>query len=134
MIVLDTHAAILYAADLKLKSAAGTAIEESVAGSSIATSAISAWEIGMFVRKNRLQLPQPNQDYVRALFALDGVVEEPITAEIASLAAVLPDFHADLADRVIVATAIARTASLITRDDRIIRYLRRTKATAVIPC
>jgi len=130
---LDTHAAILYAADLKLKSAAGTAIEESVAGSSIAISAISAWEIGMLVRKNRLQLPQPNQDYVRALFALDGVVEEPITAEIARLAAVLPDFHADLADRMIVATAIARTASLITRDDRIIRYLRRTKATAVIP-
>ena len=133
MIVLDTHAAILYAAGVKLKSSAGTAIEESVAGSSIATSAISAWEIGMFVRKNRLQLPQPNQDYVRALFALDGVVEEPITAEIARLAAVLPDFHADLADRVIVATAIARTASLITRNDRIIRYVRRTKATAVIP-
>ena len=87
----------------------------------------------MFVRKNRLQLPQPSQDYVRALFALDGVVEEPITAEIARLAAVLPDFHADPADRVIVATAIARTASLITRDDSIIRYLRRTKATAVIP-
>ena len=134
MIVLDTHAAILYAADLKLKSAAGTAIEESVAGSSIAISAISASEIGMLVRKNRLQFPQPNQDYVRALFALDGVVEEPITAEIARLAAVLPDFHAVLADRMIVATAIARTASLITRDDSIIRYLRRTKATAVIPC
>lgn len=133
MIVLDTHAAILYAADLKLKRAAGTAIEESVAGSSIAISAISAWAIGMLVLKNRLQLPQPNQDYVRALFALDGVVEEPITAEIARLAAVLPDFHADLADRMIVATAIARTASLITRDDSIIRYLRRTKATAVIP-
>ena len=133
MIVLDTHAAILYAADLKLKRAAGTAIEESVAGSSIAISAISASEIGMFVRKNRLQLPQPSQDYVRALFAFDGVVEEPITAEIARLAAVLPGFHADLADRMIVATAIARTASLITRDDSIIRYLRRTKATAVIP-
>jgi len=134
VIVLDTHAAILYAAGVKLKSSAGTAIEESVAGSSIAISAISAWEIGMLVRKNRLQFPQPNQDYVRALFALDGVVEEPITAEIARLAAVLPDFHADLADRMIVATAIARTASLITRDDSIIRYLRRTKATAVIPC
>ena len=132
MIVLDTHAAILYA-DLKLKSAAGTAIDESVAGSSIAISAISAWEIGMLVRKNRLQLPQPSQNYVRALFALDGVVEEPITTEIARLAAVLPDFHAVLADRMIVATAIARTASLITRDDSIIRYLRRTKATAVIP-
>ena len=87
----------------------------------------------MLVRKNRLQLPQPNQDYFRALFALDGVVEEPITTEIASLAAVLPDFHAVLADRMIVATAIARTASLITRDDSIIRYLRRTKATTVIP-
>ena len=133
MIVLDTHAAIWYAADLKLKRAAGTAIEESVAGSSIAISAISVSEIGMLVRKNRLQIPQPSQDYVRALFALDGVVEEPITAEIARLAAVLPDFHADLADRMIVATAIARTASLITRDDSIIRYLRRTKATAVIP-
>lgn len=86
MIVLGTHAAIWYAAGVKLKRAADAAIEESIAGSSIAISAISAWQIGMIVRKNRLQLPQPSQDYVRALFALDAVVEEPITAEIASLA------------------------------------------------
>lgn len=134
MIVLDTHAAIWYAAGMNLKRAAATAIEASIASAGIGISAISAWEIGMLVNKKRLELSQSSQDYVRALFKLDGVVEEPISAEIASLAADLSDFHPDPADRLIVATAIVRNAPLITRDERIIRYLRNTKATSVIAC
>ena len=132
MILLDTHAAIWYAGGHTLKRAAVAAIETALPERGVMLSAISAWEIGMLVEKQRLTLHQSASDYIAQLFQLDGVREEPVTAEIGTLASSLVGFHPDPADRLIVATAIVRSVPLLTRDERIIRYLRKTKLTSVV--
>jgi PIN domain nuclease of toxin-antitoxin system len=49
-------------------------------------------------------------------------VELPLTGEIAIAAAELEGLHADPADRFIAATAIAHNATLMTADDRLLRW------------
>ncbi len=89
----------------------------------------------MLVAKGRLVLAGSAQAYVRDLFSREGVVEEPITSTIAELSSRLPgDFHGDPADRIIVASAALRQATLLTRDDRIRSYARRTDFVKIAPC
>jgi len=125
---------VWYAAGIQLKAAAMRAIGEAIQGDGALVSAISAWEIGMLLAKGRL-IVKSDETYIRDLFSRQGLVEEPVTASIAELAARLPgDFHGDPADRIIVATAAERSATLVTRDDRILKYLRRTRLTPVVTC
>jgi PIN domain nuclease of toxin-antitoxin system len=131
---LDTHVAVWYAARITLKSSAIVQIDEHLKKSAAFISAISAWEIGMLVAEGRIRLKgETTQSYVAALFSRDGVVEEPVTSTIAEYAARLPgDFHGDSADRLIVATAALRSARLVTRDERISTYAKRTRLIDVI--
>ncbi len=124
MIVLDTHAAVWYAAGEKIKPSALRRIHQEATAKAIVLSAISAWEIGMLVAKGRLTIVDRTvAEYVAALFHREGVTEQPVTAIIAELAARLPGpFHGDPADRIIVATAVANGATLATRDERILTY------------
>ncbi len=135
MIVIDTHVAVWYASGIKLRRAATTALESALSGDGAALSAISAWEIGMLIDKGRLVVSDTAAQYVQALFRRDGIVEEPVSAQIALRAATLPsDFYGDPADRIIVATAALAGVPLMTRDERIITYLRKTKLSPVIAC
>jgi PIN domain nuclease of toxin-antitoxin system len=129
LILLDTHVAIWYGNGTDLKPAARRAIDMHLKERKTLLSAISAWEIGMLVAKGRISLPdQPAEAYIDALFSRDGISEEPITAKIAEYAARLPEgFHGDPADRLIVSTAVLRSAALITRDERILAYAKRTR-------
>ena len=135
LIVLDTHAVIWYAGGVKLRGAAQMEVDTAVTGDGAMLSAISAWEIGTLVRRGRLIPPVAVEEYVFQLFRGEGIIEAPVSAEIAELAARLgDDFHGDPADRIIVATAALLQVPLVTRDKQIVTYLRKTKAAAVIAC
>jgi PIN domain nuclease of toxin-antitoxin system len=56
-----------------------------------------------------------------------GIRELPLTGEIAILAGELENLHGDPADRVIVATAIAHDATLMTADANLLRWKHRLK-------
>ena len=89
----------------------------------------------MLVGKGRLRLAVSTDTYVRELFGLPGVVTAAISPTIAAEAAMLPHtMHADPADRILAATAIAYSASLITRDRRLHGYARATKSFRCIAC
>jgi PIN domain nuclease of toxin-antitoxin system len=90
----------------------------------------------MLVAKGRLVLAGSAEAYVRDLYSREGVVEEPVTSTIAELSSRLPgDFHGDPADRIIiVASAALRSATLVTRDDRILSYARKTGLVKIAPC
>jgi PIN domain nuclease of toxin-antitoxin system len=108
---------------------------EAAERNSIFLSAISAWEIGMFVAKGWLVLASSTESYVRDLFSRNRVVEEPAMAAIAEVSGRLPgDFHGDPADRIIVASAGLRAATLLTRDDRLCSYARPTRFVRVVRC
>ncbi|HVA28981.1 MAG TPA: type II toxin-antitoxin system VapC family toxin [Candidatus Baltobacteraceae bacterium] len=133
-ILLDTHAA-LWAFDGSLKRSVATMVDEASRRGELLLSPITAWEIGLLARKRRFTLAATLADYVRMLFAQPGVLTAPITPAIAASSTALPgEFHADPADRILVATAAAFGASLVTRDKAIHNYAKATKHIRCIAC
>jgi PIN domain nuclease of toxin-antitoxin system len=118
MILLDTSALIFWTLDQnRLTTAAAEAIE---AAEQIALSSISLWEIGIKVKKRRLEIPYAIDEYAQKLKTVQKV-EILAVDEAAWLKSVALDWpHRDPADRVIVATAVLHACPLIT-SDRIIR-------------
>lgn len=102
---------------------ARTALREAVAGDGVYVSAISAWEVALLVQRGRLELTMDADDWIAASSALPFFHFVPVEARVAAAAARLPGaFHADPADRIIVATARSLGATLLTKDDRIRAY------------
>lgn len=129
MILVDTHVIIWLLTDPgRLSSPAHEAILEArIAGERIAYSPVSLYEIAYAIRRKRLPLNSPAEAFIEAIQGKLTMV--PLTAEIAVLAAELPDsFHGDPFDRMIAATAIVGDCVLITHDDRI----RKSKACKVL--
>jgi PIN domain nuclease of toxin-antitoxin system len=87
----------------------------------LGVSAISFWEVAMLVAKRRLRVSQPLAAWRRD-WLQQGVVELPATGTIGIEAAQLAGFHADPADRWIVATAREMDAVLLTADQRILSW------------
>ena len=121
MILLDTQV-LLWSrfGDARLGRRAHQQIERSAREGSVAVSAVSFWEVAMLHHKGRLTLLRSVASWRRALL-LEGLVEIPMDGEIGIRAATLPDFHADPADRLIVATAL-EGHRLVTADRRILDW------------
>ncbi len=124
MIVLDTHALIrVVNDDPRLGSTARTVIDDTVRAEFVLVSAITAWEIALLAEKGRLHLGREVGAWIQTALALPGVRLAPIEPEIAVDSVRLPgSFHADPADRLIVATARHWDAPLLTADDAILDY------------
>ncbi len=127
MIVLDTHALIWAISDkAHLGRKARTKIEETARSDRVAVSAITPWEITMLVEKGRLQLRQDVRVWIENSLARPGIYLAPIEPAIAIDSVHLPgEFHADPADRFIVATARYHNAPLLTADSAILFYATR---------
>ena len=119
MILIDTHVFVWFVEGSdKLGRKARSRLERALARSEAHVSAISFWEIAMLAGAGRLHLSRdPGELRARALGG--GLVEIPVDGEIGILAARL-GVHGDPADRVIIATALARRATLMTADHAIL--------------
>jgi PIN domain nuclease of toxin-antitoxin system len=124
MIVLDTHVWIWWVSEPRLVSAAARKLmEQSIKEQSVHISCISSWEVAMLVDRGRLQLTMPVEDWVENAEALPFFNFVPVTNSIALKSVCLPTpFHSDPADRIIIATAIAMGATVITKDHKILGY------------
>ena len=124
MILLDTHALIWAAEDnRRLGQAARATIEEARHADRAGVSAITPWEIALLVEKGRLQLAMELGVWIRTVFQAPGIDLMPIEPAIAIDSVRLPgNFHADPADRLIIATARRWGAPLLTADDAILAY------------
>lgn len=124
MLVLDTHVLVWWAGGTgQLSRAAQKAIEtEREAGGALIVSAISAWEIVMLVSRNRLALSLDAELWLSRVAEVEGVRFQAVDALIAMKSASLPGaFHKDPADRMIIATARALGAALVTADEKILQ-------------
>ena len=83
-------------------------------------SAISFWEMGMLQAKGRIIYPEYVSVWRREQLR-QGLIEIPVDGNIGIRANTLADFHADPADRLIVATAL-EGHELITADERILAW------------
>ncbi len=120
MILLDTHVLIwLSEGDGRLGGRARRRIERAFRDGEAAASAFSFWEIANLTHARRLRGLRTPEEF-RAITLRSGVVEIEVDGEIAILSTRLAGMHADPADRLIVATALARGATLVTADEKIL--------------
>lgn len=124
MIVLDTHVLVwALHGDQRLGQRARTEIDAAGRANEVLVSAITPWEIAMLVRKGRLALGRETGAWLEEALALPGITLTPITPAIAVDSVGLPgDFHADPADRLIIATARHADATVFTVDRAILDY------------
>lgn len=86
-------------------------------------SAISIWEIGNLVAKNKLQLEQDVSTWVAEAFTDDGFQLLGLSPDILIESTRLPGKpHGDPGDRMLIATARHHGLTLLTYDDLILKY------------
>ena len=122
MIVLDTHVLVWAAADeRKLGRKARALINRLWDGGAVAVCAMTFWEIALLQAKGRIRLPTNTGDW-RAQRLAAGLVELPVDGAIGIHAVELRGLPDDPADRLIVATALAQRAALMTADDKLLSW------------
>lgn len=125
MIVLDTHVLIWWVnGDTeKISPKAQTTIQNEISNGEIIISSISAWEIAMLVNKECITLSMDLEQWLLLIEQIETVKFYAIDNEIALKSTQLPgEFHKDPADRMIVATARKLGATLISADEKILKY------------
>lgn len=123
-LLLDTHALVwLLEGNERLGSESRALINAAAHADGLYVSAITPWEIAMLVSKGRLSFAQEIGEWLRCALSLPGIRMVPLSVEISVASTQLPgDFHADPADRIIVATSRHLGATLVTEDKLILAY------------
>jgi PIN domain nuclease of toxin-antitoxin system len=86
-------------------------------------SPITAWEVGLLVARQRLNLLMTPQRWFARLLGLPGMQLSELSPDILMASSFLPgDPPRDPADRIILATARDLGATLITRDRALLQY------------
>jgi PIN domain nuclease of toxin-antitoxin system len=124
VIVLDTHAWIWFVNDpRRLSAPARRAVARAQAANSVLISSVSCWEIAMLAVSGRLKLTMDARDWIARCEALPFVTFVPVDNAIFLRSVFLPGpLHKDPADRIIIATALARDIPVVTKDSKIRNY------------
>jgi len=123
MTLLDTHALVWWLDNpSKLSHIAKKTIEEEFEDKNLFVSSITIWEIAMLVKKNKLKLKFELKDWINRINLIPEIKSIPIDNEIAYKSVSVDIFHADPADRIIVATAMSLNCPIITKDAKIRKY------------
>ena len=94
-----------------------------MAEQTIRVSSISVWEVAQLVSRGRLELTMDVADWVAKSESLPFLQFVPVDNRIALRSTCLPEpFHADPADRIIVATTLTLGGTLVTKDGKLRRY------------
>jgi PIN domain nuclease of toxin-antitoxin system len=116
-ILLDTHIFYwLFYDQHKLPSAARTILDDADA---VFVSAVSLWEIAIKVRVGKLKADIP--ELLGSLEAAN-LLELPVLARHTPIVSVLPLYHADPFDRMLIAQAMSEPLHLLTADPQLKQY------------
>ena len=115
-ILLDSHAVLWWLEDNHaLGSQCRTLIEQA---DEAFVSVVTPWELGIKRARGRLSMP----DGLSAVVESEGFASLPVTAAHAELAPLLPPFHRDPFDRMLVAQAQLEALVLVTADTTLASY------------
>jgi PIN domain nuclease of toxin-antitoxin system len=131
-LLIDTHYWIWLQAgnNHRLKSPDLELINNAAAHGDLHLSVMSVWEVAMLESKGRIRLHPSCAQWVEEALAMPGMTLVPFTPAIAIESTRLPGtFHGDPADRIIVSTARALKARLLTSDKNIRAYARQRHVT-----
>ena len=123
-LLLDTHAVIWIAENMKIAQSALDAIAAAQdVGALTYVSPISAWEVGMLAARNRIRLLATPERWFRGVLDTPGVQLAAMPPELLIASSYLPGSPPkDPTDRIIAATARDLGATLITRDRALLDY------------
>lgn len=122
-LLLDTNAAIWLSRD-ELKASASEKLDEAArVGVATYLSPITAWEVGLLVSRSRLTLGITPQRWFARIIAMPNVHLAELSPDILIASSFLPGTPPrDPADRILLATARDLGATLITRDQLLLKY------------
>lgn len=122
MILLDTHVLIWVAEGLpRIGRRAVKLVEHSSHADAIGVAAVSFWELAMLAEKGRIATMMSPRNLRQSTLAR-GIREIPLDGAIGIVAGELGGLHGDPADRMIVATALALDATLMTADESLLDW------------
>lgn len=131
-ILLDTHIAVWLADGSPKLNAARETLRIAYEQDKLFISIISAWEIGLLAAKERLALSSAPLVWFEEFVKNYRVKILEITPEIAINSSYLPGgLHGDPADRIIIATALAEDATILTADKGILSYSKKGFVNAI---
>jgi PIN domain nuclease of toxin-antitoxin system len=114
MVLLDTYALFFWTIDpARLFIQASKAID---AADRLMLIAISVWEIALKVKRARLEMKMPLDEFLLGLQKLERLEILSVDAEVWVKSVLLEWDHRDPADRVIVSTAALLNCPLVTSD------------------
>ena len=120
-LLLDTHVWLwLQASPERIEP--GTLSRLQDVNNELLLSAASSWEIAIKYAIGRLQLPVSPNEYVEARMAQSGTSGLPVQHRHALQVAILPMYHRDPFDRLLVAQAQIENAILVTSDRQLDPY------------
>jgi PIN domain nuclease of toxin-antitoxin system len=118
--LLDTHAAIWFLiGDPVLSNISGHIIRDRT--KNIHLSVVSAWELAIKISIGKLRFPGNAAGFLKAAEKNDINIIHIKTSHLSAFE-VLPFFHRDPFDRLLIATAIDEQFTLITADENIAKY------------
>jgi len=127
LLLLDTHVWLWFAEGRgdRLGARIPERLERAAAQGTLRISAISLWELGMLIGKKRLTIADLPK-WILESRRVPGIRIEPVDDAAALESVALPEpLHGDPADRLMVATARALDATLVTCDAELIAYGKR---------
>ena len=121
-IVLDTNALIwLVSGSSNLGTESRELVDQAILDNELFVSAMSFWEIGVLVAKGRILLYMPMFEWRRMALS-HGMVEVPLTGDIAMISTAHDGLPYDPADRIIATTAMVIGGKLVTSDRKLLRW------------
>ena len=123
-LLLDTCAAVWFADDQRMSSAASEAMDRAFAARvPVYISPITAWELGMLCARGRMGFPVPPQMWFQRLSGIRGMALAEMSPEVLIASSFLPGVPPrDPADRILAATAREYGYRLVTRDRPLLQY------------
>jgi PIN domain nuclease of toxin-antitoxin system len=121
IVVLDTHIWVWWLND-KFSYLSAQQIDYIEQSERVAVLVISCFEIAQLVKRERLILPLPVNEWLDEALAPAGIELLPLSPAITCRAVDLTDIHKDPFDRLIIATALLYHAKLMSVDNYFKNY------------
>ena len=119
IVVLDTHVLLWWTLDPDKLSPVAERLLNDPGTTEIVVSSISIWEIGIKIKRGKLDIGLDIETYASRIKKIDSLAIMPVTEKIWLANLALDWEHRDPADRTIVATAKVANAQLLTKDESI---------------
>ena len=91
-------------------------------GADLFFSSISALEIAQLQKLEQIKIPSDALRWITNVAEKYRLTEIPVNSEIAANSILLPPFHKDPCDRIIIATALVHRIAIVTSDAHIKKY------------